>query len=64
MRRRALFLGGAGIALGLLARASGQEAPTEVDFVRRIQPILADHCHKCHGLDRPKGGLRLDLRSA
>src|SRR5260370_40502950 len=32
-------------------------------FEKQVRPLLADHCHKCHGPDEQKGGLRLDSRS-
>src|SRR3954463_7401412 len=32
-------------------------------YDRDVQPILADHCYKCHGPAKQKGGLRLDLRA-
>ncbi|KAA5538980.1 DUF1553 domain-containing protein [Roseiconus nitratireducens] len=35
----------------------------EVDYVRDIRPILQRHCYRCHGPDRQKSGLRLDIRS-
>jgi mono/diheme cytochrome c family protein len=36
------------------------------DFQREVQPILAEHCAHCHGLDADtrQGGLRLDVRDA
>ena len=36
------------------------------DFQRDIQPILAEHCTLCHGVDAAdrKAGLRLDLRES
>lgn len=40
--------------------ARGEEA---IDFVRDIQPMLAKHCHACHGEEKAKSGLRLDIRS-
>jgi mono/diheme cytochrome c family protein len=38
-----------------------EESP---DFRTQIQPILAEHCSQCHGVDEStrEGGLRLDLR--
>ncbi|MGE0757719.1 MAG: PSD1 and planctomycete cytochrome C domain-containing protein [Pirellulaceae bacterium] len=38
----------------------------DLDFERDIQPILAEHCAKCHGADEStrEGGLRLDVRDA
>ena len=31
-------------------------------FETRIRPLLAEHCHGCHGEAKQKGGLRLDSR--
>lgn len=44
----------------LMAGRYGESA----DFQRDIQPILAEHCTLCHGVDAAdrKGGLRLDQR--
>ncbi|MCE9611578.1 MAG: PSD1 and planctomycete cytochrome C domain-containing protein [Chthoniobacter sp.] len=39
-------------------------ASATVDFVRDIQPLLAERCVKCHGREKQKGGLRLDARAA
>jgi len=33
-----------------------------VDFSKDIQPIFAEHCTKCHGSERPKGGLDMTTR--
>jgi mono/diheme cytochrome c family protein len=38
--------------------------PRAVDFVRDIQPILAEHCVRCHGAEKQRGGVRLDDRKA
>lgn len=32
-----------------------------VDFNRDIEPIFASHCLNCHGAEKQKGGLRLDV---
>ena len=34
----------------------------KVDFLRDIQPILANQCHDCHGPDAQEGWLRLDAK--
>src|SRR5262245_48936360 len=33
-------------------------------FEKRIRPLLAEHCFKCHGEKKQEGGLRLDSRAA
>src|SRR4051812_12749089 len=35
-----------------------------VDYARDIRPIFQRACLKCHGPEKQKGGLRLDLKSA
>jgi hypothetical protein len=38
-------------------------ADRKIDFVRDVQPIFATSCHSCHGSDKQKGNLRLDIKS-
>ncbi len=39
-------------------------SPQQVAFFEsKVRPILAENCHKCHGGDDPKAGLRLDSRA-
>ncbi|MEI6714192.1 MAG: PSD1 and planctomycete cytochrome C domain-containing protein [Verrucomicrobiota bacterium] len=42
------------------------KAAEKVDFLREVQPILAEHCTHCHGSDNEsrKGKLRIDDRDA
>lgn len=42
------------VASGVGSRAAS------VDFIKEVQPLLELHCVKCHGPEKPKGGLRLD----
>ncbi|MBI3865208.1 MAG: PSD1 domain-containing protein [Planctomycetia bacterium] len=51
------------VAAVLLAVSSARGAPP-ADFQRDVQPILAEHCAQCHGVDAAerKSGLRLDVR--
>ncbi|MEX2214777.1 MAG: DUF1553 domain-containing protein [Phycisphaeraceae bacterium] len=35
-----------------------------VEFERQVLPIIEQHCIKCHGPDKQKGGLRLDTSAA
>jgi mono/diheme cytochrome c family protein len=44
------------------ARAE-QSGPSEVDFVRDVQPIFEAHCISCHGQKKQKGRLRLDSKA-
>ena len=49
--------------LALLAPSSLGEGD-EPDFARDIEPLLAKHCHECHGEKKQRAGLRLDRREA
>src|SRR5436309_1472805 len=50
----------------LLVLFAGQVAwgAPPVGYQRDVQPIFAEHCARCHGVDQAdrKGGLRLDRR--
>lgn len=35
-----------------------------VDFASEVQPILQKQCQSCHGVEKQKGGYRLDSRTA
>lgn len=45
----------------LILATSLHAAP--VDFVHEVQPILEKHCYSCHGPDKQKSGLRLDVKT-
>ena len=38
-------------------------ATVRVDFARDIRPLLAEHCVKCHGTEKQKSDLRLDVKA-
>ena len=40
------------------------EAAQEEFFEAKVRPVLADNCLECHGAEKHKGGLRLDVRDA
>ncbi|MEZ5434148.1 MAG: DUF1549 domain-containing protein [Verrucomicrobiales bacterium] len=48
-------------SLLILLPVSLQAGP--VDFVRDVRPIFEEHCHSCHGAEKQKSGLRLDIKS-
>ena len=57
-------------ALPLLLLASGSDliaddapGPAAVEFARDVRPILERHCYACHGPERQRSGLRLDVKS-
>lgn len=50
-------------ALPWLQSIARAQTSTPVDFGREIQPIFAASCISCHGPEKQKGGLRLDVRS-
>ena len=45
-----------------VAAQAGTPAPAPV-YAADIQPILEQHCYECHGPNKSKGSLRLDLRA-
>jgi len=47
----------------LLFASGAASAAKPVDFVRDIQPILRDHCVKCHGPKKQEGGVRWDRKA-
>ena len=55
-------------ALALLAvvvfSARGSEPSASDEFLTRVWPLLDRACVKCHGVEKQKGGLRLDSREA
>ena len=50
--------------LAVASAAPSQGALGDVDFERDVAPILAARCIECHGPEKQKQGLRLDLRAA
>ena len=53
------------VLLGFLASLiPGDESAQEVDYTSRIRPLLSRHCYKCHGAEKQKSGLRLDVRKS
>ena len=51
-----------GFASSAAAAPPATAAP--VDYVRDVQPILTQHCVKCHGPAKEESGLRLDTAAA
>ena len=39
-------------------------AGAAVDFARDVRPVLEKHCFQCHGPEKQKSGLRLDVKGA
>jgi mono/diheme cytochrome c family protein len=51
-------------AMGRLEAVADQPSARAIDFAQQVRPILEKHCYACHGPEKRKGGLRLDLRDA
>jgi len=49
------------LLLPICAPARGDRLP---DFEQDVKPIFAEHCFKCHGPEKQKGGLRLDVKTS
>lgn len=59
----------AGLLLGMLCAAAvaDEKVPTPEQlkfFEEKVRPVLAQNCFKCHGEDKQKGDLRLDVHEA
>ena len=50
--------------VSLQAQNAPAQAPAPIDFERDVQPILQATCYECHGSQKARGGLRLDIRAA
>jgi mono/diheme cytochrome c family protein len=50
------------IAWPRLDADSKPSAPARVDYVKDVRPILQPRCYSCHGPDKQKSGLRLDVK--
>jgi hypothetical protein len=51
------------LAVGLTLAAGLTRAADKIDFEKDVAPLLAEHCVKCHGEEKQKGKLRLDLKA-
>lgn len=50
--------------LSLLSSSTAMASNDAIDFVRDVRPILVRHCYECHGPEKQKSGLRLDIKAA
>lgn len=53
-----------GMLATLVASLAVSSAAEPIDFVRDVRPIFEKHCYHCHGEDKEKSGLRLDVKEA
>jgi hypothetical protein len=54
------------LGVGFTAFPLRAESPVAVSvelFEKRVRPLLVEKCQRCHGVDRPKGGLSLVSRA-
>src|SRR5213594_1751536 len=56
--RRTILLGSCLLFIAITGRAA-----SPVNFATEIQPLLQQHCFKCHGPEKQKGGLRFDTKT-
>ena len=53
------------LVLGLVgSQLSAAEEEALKDFESQVRPLLIDHCVKCHGPQKQRGGLRVDVRTS
>ncbi|MFM8275001.1 MAG: PSD1 and planctomycete cytochrome C domain-containing protein [Gemmata sp.] len=51
-------------ATALLVTLSAAASGADDHFEKAVRPLLVEHCQRCHGPDKQKGGLRVDSREA
>src|ERR1043165_8650136 len=57
----------AGLILVTLNAAAGEPTSDQLEFFeKKIRPVFAEHCYKCHSAqaEKLKGGLLLDTKAA
>ncbi len=52
------------VALAAPARAQAANPSADEFFEKEVRPLLVERCLKCHGDQKPKGGLQLTSRAA
>ena len=64
MRREpgSALVGLALFALGPAVAPAADRSAAGHFFESKVRPLLAEHCTRCHGPDKQRGGLRLDVR--
>jgi mono/diheme cytochrome c family protein len=62
-RTLGIFVGLA-LVVGLARVGRAEDAKSEEFFEKRVRPILAGTCLRCHGDQKQSGGFRLDTRDA
>ena len=59
-----VVVAGSGVFLHLQFSEVAARQTIAVNFERDIRPLLYVRCIECHGSEKPKGGLRLDSKTA
>ncbi|VTU02620.1 secreted protein containing duf1549 : Uncharacterized protein OS=Pirellula staleyi (strain ATCC 27377 / DSM 6068 / ICPB 4128) GN=Psta_3334 PE=4 SV=1: PSCyt1: PSCyt2: PSD1 [Gemmataceae bacterium] len=52
------------LATLILAPATPSASGADDHFEKSVRPLLVEHCFRCHGPEKQKGGLRVDSREA
>ena len=61
-QHRALVALTSGVLVSASIKAGAADDPV-AQFEREVKPLLEERCFKCHGPDKQKGGLRLDIKT-
>lgn len=54
---------GSYLSAALLSLLANSSFASEQNFAKEVQPILKQHCYRCHDVDKQRSGYRLDVRS-
>src|SRR5690349_13347433 len=66
MRRERVsaLVGSVLFALGPAVAPAADRSAADHFFESKVRPLLVEHCTRCHGPDKQRGGLRLDSAGA
>jgi uncharacterized coiled-coil DUF342 family protein len=52
------------LTVAIMVSLSTHTRAADDHFDKHVRPLLVENCQSCHGPEKPKGGLRVDSRSA
>ncbi|MEK6234660.1 MAG: DUF1587 domain-containing protein, partial [Planctomycetales bacterium] len=57
---RTIVIGAFSLAVALSSGLRAADSPSSATYRKAVQPVLSQHCYRCHGAKKQEGDLRLD----